>query len=100
MDTISMSEQHHEAYILPITTQLPMHSHMDSVCILFISEIPYSLYRTIGLYPSSGVQKKETEEHYVSETVSISVRRYMGKDKTYTQSVGSVRRLESGKRTP
>jgi hypothetical protein len=47
-------------------------------------------YWAYGLYPSSGVQKKQTEEHYVSETGSVSVLRCMGQDKTY--SVRSVRR--------
>jgi hypothetical protein len=44
-------------------------------------------YWAYGLYPSSGVQEKETEGHYVSETGSVSVLRCMGQDKTY--SVGS-----------
>jgi hypothetical protein len=47
-------------------------------------------YWAYGLYPSSDIQKKETEEQYFSETGSVSVLRCTGQDKTY--SVGSVRR--------
>jgi hypothetical protein len=63
---------------------------LDSIEMILTMVYAVQNYWAYGLYPSSGVQKKKTEEHYVSETGSVPVLRCMGQDKTY--SVGSVRR--------